>query len=226
VAFPLGLIAAITPVTNPTSTAIYKSLLALKTRNGVVVAPHPSAAACTAEAVRVVHDAAVRAGAPPGIISCLAKPSIELTQQLMDSPEINLIWATGGRKMVVAALHTGKPCIVGGEGNCPAIIDEKADIQTAVSSILLSKTFDHGMTCAAEQAVVVVEAVRQQVIDELRRRGAYVLNDTETGAVGAVLLEADLSGVNKQVVGKDAATIAKLAGLEVRFPERTNKCGR
>ena len=163
IAFPLGIIAAITPVTNPTSTVLYKALLALKTRNTIVIAPHPSAAKCSAAAATILHDAAVAAGAPEDCILCIDEPSLQLTQDLMAHNEVNLIWATGGHKLVVQALQTGKPCIVAGEGNCAAVIDEKADIPMAVSSILMSKTFDHGMTCATEQAVVVVESVREQV---------------------------------------------------------------
>ncbi len=217
IAFPLGVIAVVSPVTNPTSTVLYKSLMALKTRNSVVIAPHPGAAKCSAETARILMDAAIKAGAPEDLIQCLPAPSIELSCELMNHPEINLIWATGGHKLVHQALSTGKPTIVAGEGNCPAIIDEHADIQMAVSSILQSKTFDNGMICASEQAVVVVDSIRDAVLAEFSKRGAHVLTPSETEKVGAIILEKDFSGVNRLIAGQSAQTIAKVAGVQVSW---------
>jgi acetaldehyde dehydrogenase/alcohol dehydrogenase len=215
VAFPLGVIAAVTPVTNPTSTIIYKALMALKTRNALVVAPHPASAECAAATVRIIDAAATRAGAPPGLVACLVHPSLDTTNALMRSPHVNLIWATGGQGLVRSALATGKPCIVAGEGNCPAVIDELAHVPTAVSAILQSKTFDWGMTCASEQAAVVVASAYDAVLDELRKRGAVVLSDAQASAVGARLLSADGRGVNAEIVGQSPERIAALAGIPV-----------
>ncbi|MCF7929560.1 MAG: bifunctional acetaldehyde-CoA/alcohol dehydrogenase [Spirochaetales bacterium] len=217
VAEPLGVLAGVIPTTNPTSTTIFKALLALKTRNGIIFSPHPRAKACTIEAAKVVLDAAVRAGAPEGIISWIEEPSIEASQQLMTHSKITTILATGGPGMVKAAYSSGKPALGVGSGNTPAIIDETADIRTAVSSILMSKTFDNGMICASEQAVVAVGSVYEAVKKEFRRQGAYLLNAKERNALGNVLVKD--GKLNGAIVGQPAVRIAELAGIDV--PEDT-----
>ncbi|PNH07040.1 Aldehyde-alcohol dehydrogenase [Tetrabaena socialis] len=179
IAEPVGVIAGIVPTTNPTSTAIFKSLLALKTRNALVLCPHPRAARSTITAAKIVHDAAVAAGAPEGIISWIENPSLPVSQALMQAPEISLILATGGPAMVRAAYSSGHPSLGVGAGNTPALIDETADVQMAVSSILLSKTFDNGVICASEQSVVVVAKAYDAVRAEFVRRGAYFLNEDD-----------------------------------------------
>ncbi|MFP4016316.1 MAG: aldehyde dehydrogenase family protein, partial [Halanaerobiales bacterium] len=184
IAEPIGILAGIVPVTNPTSTTIFKSLLALKTRNAIIFSPHPGAKNCTIEAARVVLDAAVEAGAPEHIIGWIDEPSIELSNALMKHPEVNMILATGGPGMVKAAYSSGKPAIGVGAGNTPAIIDETAHLKMAVSSILMSKTFDNGVICASEQSVTVLEDVYQEVKDEFVDRGAYILSDEEKEKVG------------------------------------------
>jgi len=211
IAEPLGVIAAIVPTTNPTSTAIFKALLALKTRNGIIFSPHPRAKNSTIEAARIVLEAAVAAGAPKGIIGWIDEPSIELSERVMK--EANLILATGGPGMVRAAYSSGRPAIGVGPGNTPAIIDDSADIKTAVSSIIISKTFDNGMICASEQSVIVLDKVYNEVKKEFALRGAYLLNKEETQKVREVIL---INGaLNAKIVGQSAYTIAKLAGFEV-----------
>lgn len=213
IAEPVGVIAGVVPTTNPTSTTIFKALLALKTRNGIVFSPHPRSAACTVETVKVILDAALAAGAPEDIIACIEEPSVELSQQLMKHPRINMILATGGPGMVKAAYSSGKPAIGVGSGNTPAIIDEAADIKTAVSSVLMSKTFDNGMICASEQSVVIVDKVFSKTKQEFIRQGAYLLNAKERDAVAKVILKN--GKLNAAIVGQPAASIAELAGLEI-----------
>ena len=211
IAEPLGVIAAIVPTTNPTSTAIFKALLALKTRNGIIFSPHPRAKKSTIEAASIILEAAVAAGAPKGIIGWIDEPTIELSERVMK--EANIILATGGPGMVRAAYSSGRPAIGVGAGNTPAIIDETADIKTAVSSILVSKTFDNGMICASEQAVIVMDKIYNEVKKEFTLRGAYFLNKEETQKTREVLL---VNGaLNARIVGQTAHTIAKLAGFEV-----------
>ncbi len=211
IAEPLGVIAAIVPTTNPTSTAIFKALLALKTRNGIIFSPHPRAKKSTIEAANIILEAAVAAGAPKGIIGWIDEPSIELSERVMK--EANIILATGGPGMVRAAYSSGRPAIGVGAGNTPAIIDDTADIKTAVSSILVSKTFDNGMICASEQAVIVLDKVYNEVKKEFALRGSYFLNKEETQKTREVLL---VNGaLNAKIVGQTAHTIAKLAGFEV-----------
>ncbi len=213
IAEPLGVIAAIVPTTNPTSTAIFKALIALKTRNGIIFSPHPRAKKSTIEAARIILEAAVEAGAPKGIIGWIDEPSIELSERVMK--EANIILATGGPGMVRAAYSSGKPAIGVGAGNTPAIIDDSADIKTAVSSILVSKTFDNGMICASEQAVIVLDKVYNEVKKEFAIRGAYLLNKAETQKVRDIIL---INGaLNAKIVGQTAHTISKLAGFEVPF---------
>lgn len=213
VASPLGVIAGVVPTTNPTSTAIFKSLICLKTRNGIIFSPHPRAKKCTVAAAKVVLDAAVKAGAPQDIIGWIDEPSLELTQYLMTHPKIQAILATGGPGMVKAAYSSGKPALGVGAGNTPAVIDETADIVNAVSSILMSKTFDNGMICASEQSVVVVKDVYEAVKKEFVYRGAYLLNKTETEKLKKIILTD--KGVNAAIVGQPASKIAELAGFKI-----------
>ena len=214
VAAPLGVIAGVVPTTNPTSTAIFKSLLALKTRNGIIFSPHPRAKKSTVAAAKVVLDAAVKAGAPADIIGWIEEPSIELTATLMKHPKIQAILATGGPSMVKAAYSSGKPALGVGSGNTPAIIDETADIRMAVSSILMSKTFDNGMICASEQTVIIVDSIYEDVKKEFIYRGAYMLNAKEAEALKKIILT-EKGTVNPAIVGQPAAKIAELAGLKV-----------
>ncbi len=213
IAEPVGLVAGIIPTTNPTSTAIFKALLALKTRNGIIFSPHPRAKRCTIAAAKAVLQAAVAAGAPEGIIGWLDEPTVELTQHLMGHPDINLILATGGPGMVRAAYSSGKPAIGVGAGNTPAIIDETADVQMAVNSILLSKTFDNGMICASEQSIVVVDEVYDTVREELTRRGACLLTPNQRAALAEVIV--NRGKLNSAIVGQPAAKIAAMAGIDL-----------
>ncbi|MGY2838248.1 bifunctional acetaldehyde-CoA/alcohol dehydrogenase [Thermostichus sp. MS-CIW-41] len=217
IAEPVGLLAGIVPVTNPTSTTIFKALITLKTRNGIIFSPHPRAKQCTIAAAKVVREAAEAAGAPVGLIGWIDEPTIELSQALMQHPEVKLILATGGPGMVKAAYSSGHPSLGVGAGNTPAVIDASADIPMAVSSILLSKTFDNGMICASEQAVVVVDAIYEQVKAEFRHRGAYILDLEQTEAVRRILLKD--GRLNPAIVGQSVQTIATLAGIQV--PEGT-----
>ena len=211
IAEPIGLIGAVIPTTNPTSTAIFKTLLALKTRNAILISPHPRAKGCTNAAAKLVLDAAVAAGAPEGIIGWIDVPSLELTNQLMH--EVDIILATGGPGMVKAAYSSGKPALGVGPGNTPAIIDETADIRLAVNSIIHSKTFDNGMICASEQSVTVVESIYKKVKDEFAYRGCYFLAPDEIEKVRKTIL---INGaLNAKIVGQKAATIAQMAGVTV-----------
>ena len=211
IAEPIGVIAAVIPTTNPTSTAIFKTLLALKTRNGIIISPHPRAKKSTIEAARVVLEAAVKAGAPDGIIAWIDVPSLELTNLLMQSADI--ILATGGPGMVKSAYSSGKPALGVGAGNTPAVIDETADIVLAVNSIIHSKTFDNGMICASEQSVIVSDKIYDQVRNEFMKRGCYLLNAEQTEKVRKTII---INGaLNAKIVGQSAYTIAKLAGIDV-----------
>ena len=211
IAEPIGLIAAVIPTTNPTSTAIFKTLIALKTRNAIIISPHPRAKACTIEAAKVVLEAAVKAGAPENIIGWIDVPSLDLTNQVMR--ESDLILATGGPGMVTAAYSSGKPALGVGPGNTPVIIDDTADVRMAVSSILHSKTFDNGMICASEQSVTVLAPIYDAVKKEFAARGAYFLKSDELAKVRSIIL---VNGtVNAKIVGQSAHTIAKLAGVDV-----------
>ena len=215
VAEPLGLIAAVIPTTNPTSTAIFKTLIALKTRNAIIISPHPRAKKSTIEAARIVLEAAVKAGAPEGIIGWIDVPSLELTNEVMK--EADCILATGGPGMVKAAYSSGKPALGVGAGNTPVIIDDTADVKLAVNSIIHSKTFDNGMICASEQSVTVVGKLYDAVKDEFVKRGCYILKGDEVDKVRKTII---INGaLNAKIVGQSAYTIAKLAGVEV--PEKT-----
>ncbi|MBS5939776.1 bifunctional acetaldehyde-CoA/alcohol dehydrogenase [Clostridium sartagoforme] len=212
VAEPIGVIAAIVPTTNPTSTAIFKTLIALKTRNAIIISPHPRAKKATIEAARIVLEAAVKAGAPEGIIGWIDEPSVELSQNVMR--ESDIILATGGPAMVKAAYSSGRPALGVGAGNTPAIIDETAHIKMAVNSILLSKTFDNGVICASEQSLVVLEQVYDEVKKELGNRGAYILKGEEVDKVRKVILN-EKGGLNANIVGQSAYKIAEMAGINV-----------
>ncbi len=215
VAEPIGLIAAVIPTTNPTSTAIFKCLIALKTRNAIIISPHPRAKKCTTEAARIVLEAAVKAGAPEGIIDWIDVPSLDMTNLLMK--EADIILATGGPGMVKAAYSSGKPALGVGAGNTPAIIDDTADVILAVNSIIHSKTFDNGMICASEQSVIVLDGVYEAVKREFAYRGCYFLQGEELDKVRKTII---INGsVNAKIVGQPAAKIAELAGVSV--PEGT-----
>ena len=215
IAAPIGVIGAVIPTTNPTSTAIFKTLLALKTRNGIIISPHPRAKNSTIEASKIVLEAAVKAGAPEGIISWIDVPSLELTNTLMATSDI--ILATGGPGMVRAAYSSGKPALGVGAGNTPAIIDDSADIVLAVNSIIHSKTFDNGMICASEQSVIVGEKIYDEVKAEFLKRGCYFLTEEETEKVRKTII---INGsLNARIVGQTAYKIASLAGVDV--PENT-----
>ena len=215
IAEPIGIIGAVIPTTNPTSTAIFKTLISLKTRNGIIISPHPRAKNSTIEAAKIVLEAAVKAGAPKDIIAWIDVPSLELTNLLMQS--VDTILATGGPGMVKAAYSSGKPALGVGAGNTPAIIDDSADLTLAVNSIIHSKTFDNGMICASEQSVIILDKVYKKAKEEFVRRGCYILNAEETEKVRKTII---INGaLNAKIVGQKAHTIAKLAGVEV--PENT-----
>ena len=215
VAEPIGVVAAVIPTTNPTSTAIFKTLIALKTRNAIIISPHPRAKKSTIAAAKVVLDAAVAAGAPEGIISWIDVPSLDLTNTVMK--EADIILATGGPGMVKAAYSSGKPAIGVGAGNTPAIIDDSADLLLAVNSIIHSKTFDNGMICASEQSVIVMKNIYDAVKKEFTRRGCYFLDKEETEKVRKTII---INGaLNAKIVGQKAHTIAALSGVDV--PEGT-----
>ena len=216
VAEPLGVLAGIVPTTNPTSTAIFKSLIALKTRNAIIFSPHPRAQKSTIAAAKLVLEAAVAAGAPEDIIGWIDVPSIELSGQLMKHKKIACILATGGPGMVTAAYSSGNPALGVGPGNTSAVIDETADIKTAVSSILMSKTFDNGMICASEQSVVVVDSVYEEVKKEFEYRGAYLLSESEMQKlIDFGFIDPQRGTAHPKIVGQSAHTIAKLAGFDV-----------
>lgn len=208
---PVGVIAGVIPTTNPTSTVIFKSLISLKTRNGIIFSPHPRAKKCTIEMARIILEEAVKAGAPKDIIAWVDEPTILRTQYLMQQSD--LILATGGPGMVKSAYSSGTPAIGVGPGNTPAVIDETADIQMAVSSILMSKTFDNGMICASEQSVIIVDSIYDKVKAEFIKRGAYILNDKERAKVAATIIQD--GKVNAAIVGQKAAKIAEMSGVKV-----------
>jgi acetaldehyde dehydrogenase/alcohol dehydrogenase len=215
IAEPIGVIAAVIPTTNPTSTAIFKTLISLKTRNGIIISPHPRAKNSTIEAAKIVLEAAVKAGAPEGIISWIDVPSLELTNLLMQSSDT--ILATGGPAMVKAAYSSGKPALGVGPGNTPAVIDDTANIILAVNSIIHSKTFDNGMICASEQSVIILDNVYDKSKEEFKKRGCYFLNDEEKEKVRKTII---INGaLNSKIVGQSAYTIAKLS--DVNVPENT-----
>ncbi len=215
IAEPIGVVAAVIPTTNPTSTAIFKSLICLKTRNGIIISPHPRAKGATIAAAKVVLEAAVKAGAPEGLISWIDVPSLEMTNTLMK--EADIILATGGPGMVKAAYSSGKPALGVGAGNVPAVIDDSADIILAVNSIIHSKTFDNGMICASEQSVIVLDSIYEQVKHEFAARGCWFLQGQDLNKVRKTILIN--GGLNAKIVGQSAYKIAQLSGVKV--PEGT-----
>lgn len=212
IAEPIGVIAAVIPTTNPTSTAIFKTLISLKTRNGIIISPHPRAKGCTIAAARVVLEAAVAAGAPEGIIAWIDKPSLELTNQVMR--EADLILATGGPGMVKAAYSSGKPAIGVGAGNGPAYIHRSADVAHALACIARSKSFDYGTVCASEQSIIVEKGMESAVRSEGERQGFYFMDSTQAGALAKLLFRPN-GTLNPDIVGRPAAKLAEAAGFSV-----------
>lgn len=219
IAEPVGVIAGVTPVTNPTSTTLFKAIIAIKTRNPIIFAFHPSAQKCSSEAARVVYEAAVAAGAPEHCIQWVEKPSLEATKQLMNHKDVALVLATGGAAMVKSAYSTGKPALGVGPGNVPAYIDKTAKIKRAVNDLILSKTFDHGMICASEQAVIVDKEVAKAVKDEMEANKCYFVKGTEFKKLESYVINPETHALNPNVVGKSPAWIANEAGFKV--PEDT-----
>ena len=218
VAVPVGVIAAIVPSTNPTSTVCYKALIALKAGNTIVFSPHPKALQCTLLAVKIVTEAAEKAGAPKGSVSCLTMGSMAGSQELMSAPEVNLILATGGPGMVRAAYSSGKPAIGVGAGNGPAYIHHSADVPHAIDCILRSKSFDNGTVCASEQSIIVEEPMTHKVREEAKRRGFFFMDKDQAGALAKLLFKPG-GGLNPKIVGRSATELAQMAGFTV--PEQT-----
>ncbi len=215
VATPVGVVAAIIPSTNPTSTAIYKTLIAVKARNAIVHSPHPTAVRCIRETVRVMAEAAARVGAPDGLIACMEHTTMQGTQELMRHRETGLILATGGAGLVRAAYSSGKPAYGVGPGNVPAFIERTADVRKAVADIIAGKTFDYGTICSAEQSIVVEDAIREQTLEECRRQGAYFLSPEEAARVGELVISKPAYTPNPKIVGRPATVVAELAGVAV-----------
>jgi len=219
IAEPVGVIAGITPVTNPTSTTMFKAIISMKTRNPIIFAFHPSAQKCSAEAARVVRDAAIEAGAPEDCILWIEKPSVEATQLLMNHPGVSLVLATGGAGMVKAAYSTGKPALGVGPGNVPCYIEKTANVKRAATDLILSKTFDNGMICASEQAVIVDKEIAQEFEEFMKENKCYFLNKEEIDKLSKVAIDEEKCSMSPAVVGQSAYNIAKLAGFDV--PEDT-----
>ena len=217
IAVPMGIVCALVPSTNPTSTAMFKALISLKTRNGIVVSPHPRTAKCTAESLRILNEAAVKAGAPEGLIQCLSNPTIEGTEALMKDRNIAVVLATGSNPMVKAAYSAGKPAYGVGSGNVPAFIEKTADYKKAVADIIYGTTFDNGTLCSSEQAMVVDRSIREKVIEEAKARGAYFVNEEEKKKLGEAI-QTNFR-INPEIVGQAATFIARHAGFSV--PENT-----
>ncbi|MGB9791850.1 MAG: acetaldehyde dehydrogenase (acetylating) [Thermacetogeniaceae bacterium] len=213
IAEPVGVIAGITPVTNPTSTVLYKAIIALKARNAIVFSPHPRAAKCSYEAAQIAHEAAIKAGAPEGIIGCIETPTLEGTQELMSHPDVSFVLATGGTSLVRAAYSSGKPAIGVGPGNVPAYIERTADVEQAVRYIITSKTFDNGIVCASEQHVITENVIKEEVVKALVKYGAFFVDGEQKKRLESVVIRG--GGMNPEVVGQPATKIAKLAGIEV-----------
>ena len=219
VAAPAGLIMGIVPSTNPTSTVIYTSMIAIKAGNAIVFSPHPSAAKCTLKAAEVMREAAIKAGAPEGVIGCVSMPTMAATNELMHCKEVALIIATGGPGMVKAAYSAGKPAIGVGAGNSPAYIERSADVKAAVDAIMASKTFDNGTICASEQSIICETCNRQQVVDELKRQGAYFMTREETEKVCRLLFK-NGHAMNAKFVGRTPDVIAQAAGISIPMGTR------
>ena len=214
VAVPVGIIAGLIPSTNPTSTTMFKSIIALKAGNGIVISPHPSAKNCILETVKIINNAALKAGAPEGIIGCITMPSLQGTEELMKHEDTNLILATGGEAMVKAAYSSGTPAIGVGPGNGPAFIERSADIPLAVKRIFDSKTFDNGTICASEQSIVTEECIKDQVVEECKKQGGYFLSKEEGEKLGKIIMREN-GTMNPKIVGKSVEVIAQLADIEV-----------
>jgi len=215
VAVPVGVVCAIIPVTNPTSTAIYKTLISLKARNAIVLSPHPGAVRCICQTAKLLARAAAGAGAPEGIITCMERNTLAGTQELMRAPEVGLILATGGTGLVRAAYSSGKPAYGVGPGNVPAFIEHSANVHKAIADIFAGKTFDFGTLCSSEQAIVVEEAVRDSALEECRMQGGYFLNDDEVKLVGSLIFPGGSHAPSPKVVGRHATHVAELAGIKV-----------
>ncbi len=211
---PVGLLMGIIPSTNPTSTVIFKSIIALKSRNAIVFSPHPSAAKCTLKAATLMSEAAISAGAPANIIGCISMPTMDATNALMASKEVNMIIATGGPGMVKAAYSAGKPALGVGAGNCPAYIERTANVKQAVSNIIASKTFDYGTICASEQSIIVEESNHDEVVAELKRQGGYFMSPEETAKVCGLLFK-NGHAMNAKFVGRSPQVIAAAAGISI-----------
>lgn len=215
VAAPVGVVAAVLPSTNPTSTAIYKVLIALKGRNAIVLSPHPTAFRCTCEITSIMRDAAIAAGAPADVICCFTTPTLAGTQELMRHRRTSVILATGGMGIVRAAYSSGKPAFGVGPGNVPAFIERSADIKKAVADVVFGKTFDNGTICSSEQAIVAEEAIRDEITQELKRNGAYFLSEDEIQRLGREMVNLEQHTINPKFVGKSAQRVAELAGFKV-----------
>jgi acetaldehyde dehydrogenase (acetylating) len=214
VGVPMGVIAGLIPSTNPTSTVIFKTLIALKAGNAIVFSPHPSAVNCIKETVRILQDASISAGAPEGLIECINVPTVDGTNALMKHKDIGLILATGGEAMVKAAYSSGTPAIGVGPGNGPAFIERSADVKKAISQILESKTFDNGVICASEQSVVVEADMKETVVEEMKRQGFYFMTEEQSEILGRFLLRPNMT-MNPVIVGKSAQELARLSGITI-----------
>jgi acetaldehyde dehydrogenase (acetylating) len=215
IAAPVGVVAAVIPSTNPTSTAIYKTLISLKAQNAIVLSPHPTAMRCICESAAVLRHAALKMGAPEGLITCLEHPTMQGTQELMKNRLTGVILATGGTGLVRAAYSSGRPAYGVGPGNVPALIERTANVKKAVADIFAGKTFDYGTICSSEQAIVTEEAIREQVLEECRKQDAYFLSAEEIARLGALVFLGGAHVPNTQVVGRPATTIAEMAGIKV-----------
>ena len=215
VATPVGVVAAVIPSTNPTSTAIYKTLISIKARNAIVLSPHPSAIRCICEAASIMARAALRAGAPEGLINCMLHTTLQGTQELMRHRDVGVILATGGTGLVRQAYSSGKPAYGVGPGNVPAYIERTANVRKAVADIIAGKTFDYGTICSSEQAIVAEDAVREQALEECRRQGAHFLSPEEARKVGELVIRPGTHTPNPQIVGRPATVIAEIAGFKV-----------
>ncbi len=220
VASPVGVVAAVIPATNPTSTAIYKTLISLKSQNAIVLSPHPAAIRCICRTATVLNRAALSAGAPEGLINCMQSATLDGTRELMRRPETGVILATGGPGLVRAAYGSGKPAYGVGPGNVPAFIERTADVHKAVADIFAGKTFDYGTICSSEQAMVAEAAISQLALEECRRQGAYFLSPDEVVKVGRLVILPGTSAPNPKIVGRPATTIAEMAGIQVPFATR------
>ncbi len=214
IAVPVGVVAAILPTTNPTSTAIYKAIIALKGANSIVISPHPRAKHCTCATAKILHDAAVKAGAPEGVIQCLTLATLEATNALMRHEKTSVILSTGGSAIVKAAYSSGKPAFGVGPGNVPVLLDTSADVAEAVRKIVQGKSFDYGTLCSSEQTIVAERSLREPILAELRKQKAFICDENQGARVGRTVLTPRL-GVNPECVGQPAPKIAKMAGFEV-----------